>query len=337
MIGTMNLVTGATGFIGRALVEALLERGEPVRALVRTPEKAQDLAAKGVELVAGVLPDAIPAEAFRGVQTVFHLAGVIASRDREVYDRVNAEGTLRLAERVAQESPEAHFIFTSSLSAHGPSPYPAREEDLPHPISAYGKSKLKAERGLRAFRGRIRKITILRPVVVYGPGEKAYLGLIRLAQKGWFPHVPGFRAMFIHVRDLVEAYLRARDQAPADWNLYFVAHPEIHSFRTFGELLEEALGRPVRFFPLFPSWLRAAWMGVVLLRPFWSLPARMERLEDIRGISWQCSVEKARKELGFLAKISFRMGLREMLGLLSAQGLLHNSNDQGGLVGPERR
>ena len=321
MIEAMNFVTGATGFIGQALVEALLRRGEPVRILVRSPEKARDLAEQGAEVVVGSLPDHVPPGSLWDVQTVFHLAGVIASRDRRVYEQVNTLGTLRLAERVAQESPEAHFIFTSSLSAHGPSPYPAREEDLPHPISAYGKSKLKAEHGLRAFRGRIRKITVLRPVVVYGPKEKAYIGLVRLARRGWFPHIPGFRAMFIHVGDLVEAYLRARDKAPGDWNLYFIAHPEIHSFRSFGLFLSEYFGVPLRFFPVFPSMLQLTWSAVRVLRLFRPLPARVERLEDIRGITWQCSVERARRELGFSAKISFWEGFREVLDWLSREGL----------------
>src|SRR5690242_3809295 len=112
-------VTGGTGFVGSHLIEVLLRQGHRVRALVRSPRKAESLGIPGVEWVAG---DLTSAEALRegaaGVDVVFHVAGLVAARSMDEYLAVNRDGTAR----VLEASPRAaRFVLVSSLAAGGPS------------------------------------------------------------------------------------------------------------------------------------------------------------------------------------------------------------------------
>jgi nucleoside-diphosphate-sugar epimerase len=174
------LVTGASGFIGSAVVAALARDGHTVRAAVRRPHLSFP---DGVEVVQH--PDL--AEAFdwqpllQGVDQVVHLAGIAHSRgiDRASYDRINRQATAHLATAAAQSGAK-HFVFVSSIRAQcGPAAdHALTERDDPAPTDAYGSSKLAAE---EAVRGSGVPFTILRPVVLYGPGVKGNLALLARA------------------------------------------------------------------------------------------------------------------------------------------------------------
>ncbi len=175
------LVTGATGFIGRHLVAALAARGVAVRAGVR--KGARGDFGPPVEDVA--VPDlAAPADwtgLLKGVQGVVHLAGIAHATtaiESSVYERVNGAAAGELA---AAAAGVARFVLMSSIRAQsGPvSNKVLTENDNPEPTDAYGRSKLMAERlVLQAFPA----ATVLRPVLVYGPGVKGNMArLIKLA------------------------------------------------------------------------------------------------------------------------------------------------------------
>ncbi len=174
------LVTGASGFIGSAVVAALARDGHTVRAAVRRPQLSFP---DGVEVAQH--PDL--AEAFdwqpllQGIDQVVHLAGIAHSRgtDAASYDRINRLATARLAAAAAQARVE-HFVFVSSIRAQtGPAADHALTEcDPPAPTEIYGRSKLAAE---EAVRGSGVPFTILRPVLLYGPGVKGNLALLARA------------------------------------------------------------------------------------------------------------------------------------------------------------
>ena len=225
---TRILVTGASGFVGRALVTELAGLGYSVRAAMRQPA---DVFPRNVEVVA-VSDLTRPVEwraLLKGVETVVHLAGIAHAGPEiaeDAYDRVNRLATAELA-KAAQATGVRHLVFISSIRAQsGPSANEVlHETDAPHPTDAYGRSKRAAEDAVRAAGV---PFTILRPVLVYGPGVKGNLDrMIRLAQKPW-PLPLGLchnRRSLVARQNLVSAIHFVLQQPSAKGETYIVADP----------------------------------------------------------------------------------------------------------------
>ncbi len=172
-----------------------LARGYRVRCLVRRTSKLAWLPVDRVELVYGEVtePESLT-EAARGVEVVYHVAGITRASTQAEYDRVNADGCANVA-RAAAAGGSRRVVLVSSLAAGGPSvPGRARTEDDPDtPCDAYGRSKLRGESALKAEAGSA-AWTIVRPPAVYGPRDVSFLVLARLAQRGWVPAIGRSRA-----------------------------------------------------------------------------------------------------------------------------------------------
>ena len=180
-------VTGATGFVGQALLDQALETGQTVKALTRRDQLPRD----GVDWVSGDLESAEALRALmRGAEAVIHVAGVV--NDAARFESGNVLGTLNVIEAAKAEGVQ-RFIHVSSLSA--------REPDL----SAYGASKARAEKLIMASG---LDWTIVRPPGIYGPRDVDYFEMFRLARWGVMPVPPKEgRASIIHVDDLARLLL----------------------------------------------------------------------------------------------------------------------------------
>lgn len=217
------LVTGASGFVGGALVRRLLAAGAPperIRCLVRDPGRAASLGLPPSSLVrgdlgvAGGLADL--SAALRDVGVVLHLAGSLKGYRRAHFDAVNVGGTQELVAAVAAHAPRAHFVCVSSLAAAGPSvdgSGSAAPPDAARPVSWYGDSKRQGE--LAVVRSAL-AWTIVRPPVVYGPNDAATRLLFAQANAPLVV-VPRRAAplSIVHVDDVVDALLAAVAARPA--------------------------------------------------------------------------------------------------------------------------
>jgi UDP-glucose 4-epimerase len=256
------LVTGASGFVGRALVDALARFGTPVRAATRNPAAYKARAGCEVAAVGDFLGPVDWRPLLRDVDAVVHLAGIAhigSSVPPDTYDRVIRGATAELASACAQ-SGVRRFIFLSSVRAQsGPAAsHVLREADTPQPNEPYGRAKLQAEDALRA--GPL-KFTILRPTMVYGDEAKGNLAaLIRLADSPWPLPLTSFanRRSLVSLDNLIAAIRFALGSPATCRETYLVAEPHAPTLAEIVAALRRGLGRPARLFPVPPRVFQAA-------------------------------------------------------------------------------
>ena len=303
-------ITGATGFIGRHVSAHFLARGDEVRAIVRPESTRQP--PEGVRVVRTDLDTRRLSEAFQGVEAVVHLAGVVfTNRDAE-YAAVNTDGTRAVAE--AARAVGARLIHVSSLAAAGPASaaHPRSEDDPSAPVTPYGSSKLESERAVAGVRGL--SWTILRPGVVYGPGDRAVLPLFQFAKRGLLPLVgrPDAAYTFIHVGDVVRA-IDAALSAGSMGETIFVGHPQPVTARQLLEGIRSAVGRPALMvpIPLGLTWAAAMIGEVVGTAIGHPLPLNRRRYVELASEGFVCRVDRLRDRLGVVAGVDLREGLAE--------------------------
>ncbi|HJL18075.1 MAG TPA: NAD-dependent epimerase/dehydratase family protein [Sandaracinaceae bacterium LLY-WYZ-13_1] len=316
------LVTGASGFLGARLVEALGDAGVPARGLGH--RRAPPRCAEGMR---GDLRDpALRRRAVRGASAVVHCAALLdpVPSEREA-DEVNHRATVALAREAAEAGCRA-FLFVSSQAALGWQPRAGlQREDAPaRPTTAYGRSKRAAERALLAMDlGRTRRC-VLRPPTVYGPGERRnFLALARAAATGVFP-VPGRgdnRMSFCHLDNAVEAIRFALSHPDATGVLH-VADPRAPTLREVVDTIARAAGRrPFAVpFPLPAARLAARACELAFAPTPWPPPLSRGRL---RTLTSDCALDVSRlAALGFRWPVTFEEGVRETVASYRREGAL---------------
>lgn len=301
------LVTGASGFVGRALCDSLAASGRALRkAMRRPPAGASDAIAIG-----DIGPDTNWNAALKNVRCVVHLAArthVLRESTADPlseYRRVNVLGTERLA-REAVANGVRRIVFLSSVKVNGErtSTRPYTEDDVPHPEDAYGVTKLEAEETLARFaaKGKL-EIVVLRPPLIYGPGVKGnFLRLMDIVTRG-IPLPLGSvvnRRSLIYVGNLVDAIVYAMDASRAAGRTYLVSDGEDMSTPELVRGMAGALGVAPRLFPFPPLLLQAA--GALL--------GRGGEISRLTG-SLQVDSTRMRRELGWTPRLRFDQGMAE--------------------------
>lgn len=240
------LVTGATGFVGSHLVEALQNSSIEVTGLARSASKAADLARQGVRVVSGDLHDTAGLElAVRDQDVVYHVAGVVAARDEAEFLRFNRDGTRNLLAAVERQG-GPRFVLVSSLAAGGPAPRgaPLTGTEPPHPVTAYGRSKLAAEHIVRSSS---LPWSIVRPPIVYGPRDREVLKVFRLARLGLAPvfGAGDQELSAVHAADLAQALIAVAGAATTIGGTYQACHPQVFTSGELGQAVGAAMGRSV--------------------------------------------------------------------------------------------
>ena len=307
-------MTGASGFLGRRLCQRLQAEGERVVALGRSPREGPWDEYRSGDLSA----ETALADKLEGISVVYHLASRAHAlsetpADAEAYRPVIVGGTRRLLE-ASRQAGVRRFVYISSVKAMGegnPPGYASAPvtEEWPHtPQSPYGLCKAEAEALVRES-GLPHRV-ILRPVMIYGPGEKGNLPrMVEAVRRGRFPPLPeaGNKRSMIHVDDVVEYCLRAATFPIASGKTYILSPEEALSTRELYDLIREALALPRQRWAVPSALLTGAaglgtFLGYVLKR---RLPLDLEVLRKLTGSAWY-SGEKGRKELAYTCQITLK-------------------------------
>ena len=332
------LITGASGFIGRFLVEEALRRGYDVWAGIRSGSSRKHLCDERIHFIDISYDDKEKlVEQLREVVSVsgrwhyvIHNAGITKALNRSDFFKVNTLYTRVLVESMAEaDCRPDKFLLMSSLSSYGPvaefSSKPICIDDAQSPNTAYGKSKLEAELFLKSQT--FFPYVILRPTGVYGPGDKDYLMEIKSIKSGFDLKV-GMKPQnitFIYVEDLATAAFLALENPSVLNKSYFVADGDVYKDDEFAGIVKKLLGKRFVFsirLPLFICYAACVCSGFIGKITGNVMTLNPDKYKILKQKNWVCETESAYEELGFTPKYNLKAGLEETISYNKHNDLL---------------
>jgi nucleoside-diphosphate-sugar epimerase len=313
------LVTGASGFVGSHVVDALRADGTDVRALVRTPTAAQELRGAGVEVQVGdVREPRVLAEAVRGVDVVYHCAAAVGSAysPREIYD-ISMAGARHLLEALRQDG-RSRAVLLTSVNVLGTRNLDAAAEDMPYRRSgdASADVKIDLERMANEYVQRHGvDVTILRPGLIYGPGDRHNLPQMMSALRcGKFVFI-GSRdniAPIVYISDMVEAILLAGRTPASRGRVYHITDGSRTTIGQFIDRLAELIRCPPprKVLPYAVPYLACVlFQSLAALHLYRGRPPISRASLRHLGTSRFFGIERATRELGYIPRVLYQEGL----------------------------
>lgn len=331
------LITGANGFIGSTLTDKALEIGHDIWAGVRSHSNLQyiqDTRVHFIELHYGN-PQKLAQQLRNQVEqhgpfdAVIHTAGLTKAIHNEDFDKVNYLYTCQLVEALQEaEALSGTFVLLSTLGVMGPGDEkyytPFCAENTPHPNTAYGKSKLKAEQYLQNQDKT--PWLIVRPTGVYGPRDRDYLILMKAVKSG-LDVGAGFRKQllsFIHSHDLATLIFGLLEKGIQNRS-YVVSDGDCYTDTAFNTFVQEALGKKKVFRIKVPLWLvkpAAILSGKVASLLGRSTTFNSDKYLIMKQRNWSCNIDPLRKDIGFTPKWKLREGVKMTVDWYHEQGWL---------------
>jgi nucleoside-diphosphate-sugar epimerase len=311
------LVTGGTGFTGTALVKRLIDEGHSVVALdYKEGLQCDTLRAHGAEVVIGSVTDKDAVErSMKGVEFVFHLAAAFRELNvpNSFYDDVNVGGT-RVVLEAARRQGVRKFVYCSTCGVHGNVDHPPANEDAPiQPADYYQRTKYEAEPLVLREAGPMETV-ILRPAAIYGPGDpERFFMIFKRVAKGTFPMFGSGRTLYhpLYIDNLVDSFLLCMPAGVGSGRAYLIADEHYYSIEEIVKEVARALDVPVRI-PHYPVLPVVAVGHVVekICRPFGVTPPIFPRRVDWYRQNRAFDISRAKRELGYIARVPLPEGLR---------------------------
>ncbi len=331
----LAFLTGATGFVGSHVAEALVSKGYTVRCLARKTSDTKWLQPllqqKSIELVEGSLAhEHSLRSAVRDVDLVVHVAGVTAARTREEFFQGNQIGTRNLLHATLQVNPSVkRFLHVSSQTAVGPAPSlqePATSTTPCRPITRYGESKKAAEEEVFALQHQL-PVTIVRPPAVYGQRDTAVFDYFKAVHGGLAPLI-GFDTKYVslvHVEDLARGIVMAAESQNTISKSYFVSSDEFYTWPEITAITKRILNKK---FVLQLRLPHSVVMGIAGISGFFGRFASkppvldFEKGKDIIQRYWICSTKEAHEDFGYSQQITLEEGISKTIHWYREQGWL---------------
>ncbi len=333
-------VTGATGFLGSRLVAELIQRQQSVRILARDEQKARHLFGDTVTIIPGDVTDAGQVQqAIDGATTIYHLAGQLyhPSIPAERYHQLHVEGTRALLTACQGQSHLQRIVHVSTTGVHGVTGGTPAAEDAPFaPTNAYEATKLKGELlALKVYQEQGLPVTVIRPGLVYGPGDLHLLGFFVAIQKGFFRVIAGGKAILhpVYIDDLVAALLLGAERPPAPGRSYNIAGARPVTVSELATAIAQALDRklPAGNIPLWLANLASDVFAIVPGIRGEQAPLTRSRVQFLTN-SRTYDISRARSELGYAPQVELEEGIQRTAAWYYKYGYLVDSSRNWRLV-----
>jgi nucleoside-diphosphate-sugar epimerase len=320
------LVTGANGFVGSHVAERISRHeGVELRLMLRRSSRLEFIAGVDYEGVDGDLRDeASLARAVQGVDTVIHVAGLVSALTEARYHEVNATGTAAIV-RAAREAGVQRFVYVSSLAAGGPSLDGKTPPATPHPVSAYGRSKLAGEYPVLAEKDAM-SVAVVRPPVVYGERDRGLIPFYKIARLGFIPvYGDGSRLLtWIHAHDCADAVIATALADGPSGAIYYISDGGIYTWRQLVETYGHAIQRKVCVVPTPPVlYSLAGYAGglaqTIIRKP---LPLSPEEVVQMRVKAWIGNNTDISRDLNWRPTIGLEQGFAQSYRWYREQGWL---------------
>ncbi len=324
------LVTGGTGFTGKALVRRLLNDGHQVVALdYKEGIKTEELRTWGAEVVIGSVTDAeVVNRCMKGVEVVQHLAAAFRELnvDDSYYRHVNVGGTRNVLDAALREGVRK-FVYCSTCGVHGNVDHPPAGEDAPiQPADYYQQTKYEAEPVALEYVAKGLPVVILRPAAIYGPGDpERFFMIFKRVAKGVFPMFGSGRTLYhpLYVENLVDAHILAMEPDKGVGEAYLIADQHYYPIEEIVRSVARALNVEVRI-PHYPVWPVVA-VGHVcekLCKPLKITPPIFPRRVDWYRQNRAFKIDKAVRDLGYAPRVELDEGLRHTAAWYRQEGYL---------------
>lgn len=325
------LITGASGFIGRALTRKLLSSGHRLRLLTRSKRTIEEsiAASPQVEIFEGDLtkPDTLDGLLNR-IEVVYHLAGILGQADisDEVYWSVNFQATKNILDACLQQGRIKRFIHCGSAGVQGPINNPPADESYPYaPSNIYETTKTEAEKAVLEFHKQNGlPVVVLRPEFVYGPGDLHVLGLFQAISQGRFLLFGGGKSWLhpTYIDDVIQGLELALKYDKAIGQVYIIAAERAVTVKELSDQIAKTLGAaPSRSVPVWFAWLAAISFEMVGRIFSIDVPfnrARFKYFTENRSFN----INKAREGLGYRPQFDLEKGIRTTIAWYKQEGHL---------------
>ena len=312
------LVTGATGFLGGALTTELVKRQQEVRILARDEKKARQQFGDAVTIITGEILDTAQVQrAVDGVTTIYHCVGKLyhPSVPTSLYYLTHVKGTEILLKVCREQSQLQHFVHISTTGVHGVTGITPAAEDAPFaPTNPYEATKLDSELvALKAHQEQSLPVSVVRPGLVYGPGDLHLLGFFKSIEKGMFRVIDGGKALLhpVYIDDMIAAILLCGEQSQAIGRAYNIAGDHPISIRELATAIAHSLDRKLPTGNI-PLWLANLASDIFAITPGMGgerAPLTRSRVKFLTN-SRIYDIGRAKSELGYSPKVGLEEGMK---------------------------
>lgn len=323
------LITGATGFVGGRLAERLIKEGHEVKALVRESSNFKNLKNLGVELIIGDITDTKAVEsAVTGVDYIFHIAALFrqAKYPDSIYWDVNVGGTRNIMEAALKHGTK-RVVHCSTIGVLSHIENPPADETFPYnPGDIYQTTKAEGEKqALIHHSSKGLPVVVIRPAMIYGPGDLRLLKLFKTIAKKKFIMIGNGKTLahFIYIDDLVDSFLLAAEKDNILGEIFIIAGEKPITLNYLTQQIAKECGTKIPSFhiPAKPIQVLGS-ICELICKPFGIEPPLYRRRVDFFTKNRSFDTTKAKTRLGFIPKISVEEGIKRTLSWYQTNNLI---------------